>query len=119
MTPDLRSKQKAYEDFRGQLRLYNKQYRPAHVPEAMLNRPNRLGKWCRRIRDVYLRVEHAPQAHCPVHLLEKAYRCADGLAARLHRDPVSRATSAGTIEAALQDLEAVARWCDDLAKAPE
>ncbi len=113
-TQDLHSKQKAYENFQAALRRYNQQYTPAHVPEAMLNKPNRLGKWCRRIRNVYLQVGQDPQAHYPAHLAEKAYRCADRLAAKLGKGPVSHSTSSGTIGAFLQDLEALAQWCDAL-----
>ncbi len=112
---DLHKKQQAYENFRAKLQVYNQQYAPPHVPEVMLNRPDRLGKWCRRMRNVYLRVEHDPQAHYPAHLLEKAYRCADWLAAKLRKDRVSRSAPLGTIGAALQDPEALAQWCDDLA----
>lgn len=115
-TQDLHRKQKAYEDFQATLRRYNEQYTPAHVPEVMLNKPDRLGKWCRRIRRVYLRVAQDPQTHYPVHLLEKAYRCADRLAAKLGKDPVCHTTSLSTIGTALQDLDALAQWCDDLAR---
>ncbi len=112
---DLHKKQQAYENFRAKLQMYNHQYTPLHVPEVMLNRPDRLGKWCRRMRNVYLRVEHDPQAHYPAQLLEKAYRCADWLATRLRKDRVSRSAPLGTIQGALQDLEALAQWCDGLA----
>jgi len=52
-----------------------------------LNTPVRLALWSRKMRDLYRQVEHIPQGHCPVHLLEKAYRCADHLATRLHTAP--------------------------------
>ena len=68
------------------------------------------------MRELYRQMEHIPRGHCPVHLLEKAYRCADHLATRLHTDPASRpaalpVTSHDTAGA----LEALAQWCDALA----
>ncbi len=113
-TRELHGKQKAYEDFRTRLATYNKRYTPAHVPELLLNTPARLGSWCRRMRDLYLRVEHDPRGHCPAHLLEKAYRWADLVAARANKDRVGRSPPPGTIQAAIRDLEDVARWCEGL-----
>jgi hypothetical protein len=66
-TEDLQGKQKAYESFRAKLVAYNQRYKPAHVPELLLNTPSRLAKWCRTMLDLYLRVEHEPLGHCPVH----------------------------------------------------
>jgi hypothetical protein len=81
-----------------------------------LNTPVRLAVWCRKMRDLYRQVEHIPQSHCPVHLLEKAYRCADHLATRLPTDPASRpATLPGTSHDTAGALEALAQWCDALA----
>jgi hypothetical protein len=56
--PDLLGRQKAYEVFRARLIAYNKEYRPEHVPEKLLNNPSRLGTWCRRMRDLCLLVQH-------------------------------------------------------------
>ncbi len=67
------------------------------------------------MRDLYLRVEHDPR-HCPLHLLEKAYRWADRVGVRMNKVYVSRSTPPSTIEAAIRDLEALGQWCDDLAK---
>jgi hypothetical protein len=116
-TQDLHDKQKAYEAFRAKLVAYNKRYRPPHVPELLLNTPARLGIWCRRMRDLHVQVGEQPGAHCPAHLLEKAYRCADRVAARLGKPPVSRPAPPGDIPAAVRDLEALSRWCDELAGA--
>src|SRR5438128_964536 len=82
-TKDLSAKQKAYEVFRVKLVAYNKRYTPVHVPELLFNTPTRLGIWCRRMRNLYLQIEHGPRGHCPVHLLEKAYRWADQIGVRL------------------------------------
>jgi hypothetical protein len=113
---DLHVKQKAYDAFRARLVAYNKQYSPAHVPELLLNTPSRLGIWCRTMRDLYLLVEHDPQGHCPVYLLEKAYRWADHVGSRLNKDRVNRSTPPSNIQAAIRDLEALGQWCDDLGK---
>jgi hypothetical protein len=113
-TRELHGKQKAYEDFRTRLAAYNKRYAPAHVPELLLNTPARLGSWCRRMRDLYLRVEPNPRGHCPAHLLEKAYRWADLVAARVNKDRVGHSPPPGTIRAAIRDLEDLARWCEEL-----
>src|SRR4051812_24114887 len=67
-TQNLPAIQKAYDVFRSKLVAYNKRYSPPHVPELLLNTPIRLGKWCRAMRELYLEVEHLPQAHSPVHL---------------------------------------------------
>jgi hypothetical protein len=110
----LQGKQKAYEAFRGKLAAYNKRYKPEHRPEVLLNTPSRLGVWCRTMRDLYRRVEHHPRGHCPVHLLEKAYRWADRVGALTNKAPVSRSGPPGTIEAAIRDLEVLGQWCDGL-----
>jgi hypothetical protein len=115
-THDLQGKQKAYESFHAKLVAYNKKYTPAHVPEMLLNTPSRLARWCRTLRDLYLRVEHEPQGHCPVHVLEKAYQWADRVGVRLNQGSVSRSLPPDTIRAAIRDLEALGQWCDDLAK---
>jgi hypothetical protein len=113
-TQDLLSIQRAYDAFRGKLVAYNKRFRPAHVPELLLNTPSRLAAWCRSMRSLFLRVEHDPRAHLPVQLLEKAYRLAERMGARLDRDRPQRPTPPVTVEAAAQNLEALCRWCDGL-----
>ena len=113
---DLQARRKAYDAFHAKLVAYNRRYTPMHVTELLLNTPLRLALWCRKMRDLYRQVEHIPQGHCPVHLLEKAYRCADHLATRLHTDPVSRpAALPGTSHDTARALEALAQWCDALA----
>jgi hypothetical protein len=115
-TQDLQTKQKAYEAFHALLRAYNKRYRPLHVPEQLLNTPVRLALWCRAMRQLYLQVEDQPRGHVPTHLLEKAYRWADRVADRLTHEHVSRAALPETIRAAILALEALAEWCENLAR---
>ncbi len=113
---DLQARQKAYDGFHAKLVAYNRRYTPTHVPELLLNTPLRLALWCRKMRDLYRQLEHIPRRHCPVHLLEKAYRCADHLAARLQAAPVSRpAALPGTSLDTAASLEGLVQWCDALA----
>jgi hypothetical protein len=114
-TQDLQGIQRAYEAFHSKLAAYNKRYKPAHVPELLLNTPSRLAGWCRTMRQLYLQVEQDPRALCPVQLVEKANRCAERVSVRLKQDRVSRPVPPNTIRAAIETLEVLTRWCDDLA----
>jgi hypothetical protein len=109
--------QRAYDAFRSKLVAYNGRYTPAHAPERLLNTPARLSAWCRAMRQVYLCLEHDPDAQCPVHLLEKAYRWAERMSVRLNRDRASRPAPPRTVRAVIQDLGALVRWCEGLAGA--
>jgi hypothetical protein len=66
------------------------------------------------MRDLYGRVQDDPRRPCPVHLLEKAYRWAERVAARKNESHVRRSPPS-TIRAAVEDLDALAAWCDALA----
>lgn len=112
---DLPAIQKAYDAFRGKLAAYNKRYAPAHVSDLLLNTPPRLGSWCRAMRDLFIRVEHDPRSRCPVHLLEKAYRWADQMAERKKKGRSTRSVPPVTIRDAINGLEVLIRWCDELA----
>lgn len=111
---DLDRMQRAYESFHAKLVAFNQRYPPGHVPERLLNNPLRLGLWCRQMKDLYLRVEHDPRVAYPVHLLEKAYRCADRIAARMNQAALPRSAPQGDRPAAVRALETLERWCDDL-----
>jgi hypothetical protein len=111
---DLHEKQNAYETFRTKLAAFNEKYVPGHVPELLLNNPLRLGKWCREMRNLYLQVERDPSIPCPVHLLEKAYRCADGIAGKMGKDVFGRSMPPDNTKAVIGELEALAQWCDTL-----
>jgi hypothetical protein len=113
-TQALVSVQKAYDAFRSKLAAYNKRYTPAHVPELLLNTPIRLGIWCRAMRDLYRQVEHNPQIHCPVHLVEKANRWAERMSVRMHKNCVSRLAPPETMGAAIEILGALVQWCNEL-----
>jgi hypothetical protein len=113
---ELHQRQKAYEAFLAKLGIYNKAYKPAHVAELLLNNTSRLGKWCWTMHDLVLRIQDDPQAHCPTHLLAKAYRWADRVADRMKQERIARPAPSTTIPAALQELETLARWCDNLSR---
>jgi hypothetical protein len=113
-TRDLATIQKAYDAFRTKLAAYNRRYTPPHVPERMLNTPVRLVAWCRAMKQLYLHVSDDHRAQPPVHLLEKTYRWADRVSLRLKTDRADRPTPPATISAAIEQLEAVAQWCDRL-----
>jgi hypothetical protein len=115
--PGLRARQRAYDAFHGQLVAYNRRYTPAHVPELLLNTPARLGKWCRAMRDLHVRVEPLAPIPCPVALLEKAYRWADRIGLRVNPGRGGRAAPPVNLREAIRDLDALGRWCDDLAGA--
>ena len=118
-TQELHGKQKAYEAFRARLAVYNKRYKPSHIPELLLNTPIRLGIWCRAMRELYVRVEQEPQMHPPGHLIEKAYRWAERVAARIGVQPVGRPTPPATIPEAIQNLDDLSKWCATLAPEQE
>jgi hypothetical protein len=111
---ELLQKQKTHETFFAKLGTYNKSHKPAHVAELLLNNPSRLRRWCRSMRDLVLQVQHDPQAHYPTHMLEKAYRRADRIADRMKKERITRAIPSTTIPGEIQELEDVARWCDNL-----
>jgi len=111
----LEARQKAYEAFHTKLVAYNKRYKPAHVPELLLNTPLRLGAWCRTMRDLHHQLDQSAKTHCPTHLVEKAYRWADQIGTRFNKDRIVRTPLPASIAAAVESLEAVGRWCDDLA----
>jgi hypothetical protein len=108
----LQAKQRAFDSYHAKLVAYNKRYKPAHEGERPATTPPRLSAWCRKMRDLYLRVEH--KADCPAQLMEKTFRTADRLAARLNREPVSRTTPLVDVRGAISDWGAVADWCDGL-----
>ena len=111
---ELHERQNAYETFRTKLAAFNEKYVPGHVPELLLNNPLRLGKWCREMRNLYFQVEHDPSIPCPVHLLRKAYRCADAIAGKIDKDLFGRSKPPDNTQAVIRELEALAHWCDTL-----
>jgi hypothetical protein len=110
----LQQKQKAYEAFHVKLVAYNKSHRPAHVPELLLNTADRLGAWCGAMIHLQVALQHDPQAHYPLHLLQKAYRWADKLSAKLKIDRVVRPPLDRSLPAAVRELEDLVNWCTSL-----
>ena len=61
------------------------------MPELTLNTPDRVGAWCRAVRAVFRRAEPVGVgSDRPTHAVEKAYRLADRIAARLKTSPLGR-----------------------------
>ncbi len=114
ITPDLLAMQRAYAAYRAQLKSCQTRFSSMHATELLLNTPARLARWCRQVRQLQLRAAHPAQAHCPAHILEKAYRWADQLAGKRGTERATRVTPPETVEAVIQDLEALAAWCDAL-----
>ncbi len=110
----LHQKQKAYEAFHVKLAAYNKGYRPAHVPELLLNTADRLGVWCRTMIQLHLALQQDPQAHYPIHLLQKAYRWADKLSEKLKIERIVRPPVDRSIPAAIREFEDLVNWCTSL-----
>ena len=115
---DLIEIQRNYEAFHSKLVHYNRQHTPQHVPELLLNTADRLGRWCANMSILFRRVEADPKARCPVHLVEKAYRRAEAIACRMNHAPITRRSPPGSIQAAIEDLEAVRLWCAALPQSP-
>lgn len=105
----LQARQKAYDAFRTRLAAYTVKYRAAQVPEPTLNTPERVAVWCRAVRAVLLRAEPGAGAH-PAHVVAKAHRLVDRIAARLGNSAPER----GTGDDAVRALDAVIAWCDVL-----
>ena len=108
---ELQQKQKAYEAFHVKLVAYNKGYRPAHVPELLLNTADRLCAWCRSVIALLLAVQDDAGAPYPAHLLEKAYRWADRLSDKMKTPRIPRPSPSRAIPAAIRELEELAQWC--------
>jgi hypothetical protein len=110
-TIDLQHRQRAYEAFRARLAAYTSRYKTLRVPELTPNGPDRLGAWYKTVRAVLCRAE--PGTAYPAHVIDKAYRLADRLAARLNHPAVARGTADG-IEAAVRELDGLVQWCEAL-----
>jgi len=117
----LQQKQKAYEAFHSKLKDYNKVFKPAHVPELLLNTPLRLSEWCRWMRDLHARVERNDPVPYPAHLMEKAYRSVERVASRLNKEPAPRPVQSQPRQVfeVAQELELLACWCDHALGAPD
>ena len=112
---ELKHIQRAYEAFHDKLVAYNKQFKPAHVPELLLNNASRLQLWNQRMKGLFLLVlQSDSQASCPVHLVEKAYRCADRIADRAHKERFPHLLPSDSLAATVQDLDKLIAWCDSL-----
>jgi hypothetical protein len=84
------------------------------VPELSPTKPARLGAWCRTVRVVLSRAEGGD---CPTHVVAKAHRVADRIAARVQAEPAGR-ESPTDLAGAIRQLDAVIAWCDGQGDSP-
>ncbi len=117
-TLHLQGLQKAFEAFRSRMAEYTARYRTAQIPDLSPSGPDRLGAWCRAVRAVFQRAGHDAGSDCPVHVVAKAHRMADRIAARVKNDPVGRGAPPDDITGAIRDLGIVIAWCDGLVGMP-
>ena len=111
----LQARQKAYDAFRTKLAAYTVKYRAAQVPEPTLNTPERVAVWCRAVRAVLQRAEPAAAGAHPAHVVAKAFRLAERIAARVGSAALERGAPADDVSGAIRALGAVIAWCDALA----
>jgi hypothetical protein len=111
---ELQGIQRAYENFHGKLVVYNRRYTPAHIPELLINTSIRLEQWCKQMSALFGAL--AEGVAFPTHLLEKAYRLADGVATRRNCNRAVRPASGGARSAA-REFDMLAAWCSDLRNA--
>jgi hypothetical protein len=103
----LHARQKAHDAYQLALREYAGAYRGAPIPEPAHGIPDRLAAWCRVLRAVFGQATGG----APVRVVEKVYRLADRIAARLKAEPVAR-EPLGSMADAVRALDAVIAWCD-------
>jgi hypothetical protein len=113
-TVDLKHIQKIYDAFHVKLVAYNKQYKPAHIPEVLINSSARLQAWCGRMARLFRLIQADAASPCPNHCMEKAYRCADRIADRTHKERFVRPTQPVDIVGAIQSMESLTKWCEGL-----
>jgi hypothetical protein len=106
-TAQLQALQAAFEAYRARMAAYAGD-RGEPVPELSPAQPSRLGAWCRTVRAVLTRAEGGVY---PAHVVEKAQRVADRIAARVKAAPVAREAPAD-LAGAIRQLDAVIAWCD-------
>lgn len=106
---DLLARQKANDAYQTALREYGAKYPRAVVPEPTHAIPDRFGAWCRVLRAVFGKAEGGN----PAAVMDKVYRLADRIAARMSTEPVGRAP-ADDLAGAVRELDAVIAWCGAL-----
>ena len=113
-TAQLQALQAAFEAYRARMAAYTARDRSEPVPELSPTKPARLVAWCRTVRAVLSR---ADGGECPTHVVEKAHRVADRIAARVQAGPAGR-ESPTDLAGAIRQLDLVIAWCDGLGDGP-
>jgi hypothetical protein len=111
-TPQLQSLQKAFEAYRMRLVEYTARHRSDQVPDLSPSGPSRLGAWCRAVRAVCRRA--AEGCEHPAHVVSKAQRLADRIAARVSAARVDRQPPPSDMAGVIRELDALILWCDRL-----
>jgi hypothetical protein len=106
----LHARQKANDAYQAALREYKTKYPKAVVPEPTQAVPERMVVWYRVLKAVFEKAESAN----PTAVMDKAYRLADRIAARMSKEPVGR-TPADDLAGAVRELDVVIAWCEALA----
>lgn len=117
LTPSLAvlgEKQRAYEAFRVRASAYQSRFATAYQSEPLLGNPVRLAAWCRAMRDVCLAASSSGQCPRPAHLLAKAYRVAEGAAAKFGSVYIRPSASGESVAQVAEELDALARWVEGL-----
>jgi hypothetical protein len=113
-TARLQGVQRAFDAYRGRLLAYTGRENGQASPELSLNKPSRLGNWCRTVRAVFLRAE---KCEVPTHVLVKVSRGAGRIGARLQVEPpVTEGVT--DLAGAIRQLDAVIEWCNVLEQRP-
>jgi hypothetical protein len=108
-TVHLQSIQKAFETYRLSLLDYSSGDRREITPEMSPTKPGRLGAWCRSVRAVLRQTAECGVS--PTHVVAKAHRLADQIAARVKSEPVGRESPKDMV-GAIRQLDLVIEWCE-------
>ena len=114
----LRERQQAFDAYRAGQLAYIGRYKTDPLPDVPRHAPDRVAAWCRIVSAVLRRAEPEAGVGYPAHVVARAFGLAGRIAERMNTDPPGWATSADTVTAAVDMLDAVARWCDGLSAAP-
>ncbi|WP_238537854.1 hypothetical protein [Zavarzinella formosa] len=107
--PHLHLLQRAFADYREAMMAYTSGDRNEGMPDLSPNVPDRLRWWCRTVRAVLRRCENTES---PGHIVNKAHKSADLIAAKL-KTATGKWEPAADLSAAIRQLDAVIDWCDE------
>lgn len=115
-TAHLQSLQRAFEAYRAGLAGYVARHNSEQTPDLSPSGPKRLAAWCRAVRTVFRRA--AEGCECPAHVVAKARRMADRIAARVGVESARPEPPPGDAADAIRQLDVLVAWCDGLTAPP-